>query len=207
MEEKKFTEKESLELISHMIQATRKNLVKDQGNYFIIYGYTAAILSVIIYTLLRMIPTPWWWAGWFLMFLPVIILLLKGKRNSPTVVTYTDSMVNKVWQVVGTLFSLTVLVMLALSLLVGKCDFMLMLPLCLLYASIGTAITGLVIREKCLSYTPFAGFVFAIYMLMNYTINNSIDIRWNLYFGLSFVIMMIIPGHVLNNKSEKLCEN
>ena len=204
MEEKKFTEKESLELISHMIQATRKNLLKDQGNYFIIYGYTAAILSVIIYTLLRMIPTPWWWAGWFLMFLPVIILLLKGKRNSPTVVTYTDSMVNKVWQVVGTLFSLTVLVMLALSLLVGKCDFMLMLPLCLLYASIGTAITGLVIREKCLSYTPFAGFVFAIYMLMNYTINNSIDIRWNLYFGLSFVIMMIIPGHVLNNKSEKL---
>ena len=204
MEEKKFTEKESLELISHMIQATRKNLVKDQGNYFIIYGYTAAILSVIIYTLLRMIPAPWWWAGWFLMFLPVIILLLKGKRNSPTVVTYTDSMVNKVWQVVGTLFSLTVLVMLALSLLVGKCDFMLMLPLCLLYASIGTAITGLVIREKCLSYTPFAGFVFAIYMLMNYTINNSIDIRWNLYFGLSFVIMMIIPGHVLNNKSEKL---
>ena len=204
MEEKKFTEKESLELISHMIQATRKTLVKNQGNYFIIYGYTAAILSVIIYTLLRMIPTPWWWAGWFLMFLPVIILLLKGKRNSPTVVTYTDSMVNKVWQVVGTLFSLTVLVMLALSLLVGKCDFMLMLPLCLLYASIGTAITGLVIREKCLSYTPFAGFVFAIYMLMNYTINNSIDIRWNLYFGLSFVIMMIIPGHVLNNKSEKL---
>ena len=204
MEEKKFTEKESLELISHMIQATRKNLVKDQGNYFIIYGYTAAILSVIIYTLLRMIPTPWWWAGWFLMFLPVIILLLKGKRNSPTVVTYTDSMVNKVWQVVGTLFSLTVLVMLALSLLVGKCEFMLMLPLCLLYASIGTAITGLVIREKCLSYTPFAGFVFAIYMLMNYTINNSIDIRWNVYFGLSFVIMMIIPGHVLNNKSEKL---
>ena len=58
MEEKKFTEKESLELISQMIQATRKNLVKGQGNYFIIYGYTAAILSVIIYTLLRMIPTP-----------------------------------------------------------------------------------------------------------------------------------------------------
>ena len=54
MEEKKFTEKESLELISQMIQATRKNLVKGQGNYFIIYGYTAAILSIIIYTLLCM---------------------------------------------------------------------------------------------------------------------------------------------------------
>ena len=91
MEEKKFTEKESLELISQMIQATRKNLVKGQGNYFIIYGYTAAILSIIIYTLLCMTHTPWWWAGWFLMFLPVIILAFKEKRNTPTVVTYTDS--------------------------------------------------------------------------------------------------------------------
>ena len=204
MEEKKFTEKESLELISQMIQATRKNLVKGQGNYFIIYGYTAAILSIIIYTLLCMTHTPWWWAGWFLMFLPVIILSFKEKRNTPTVITYTDSMVNKVWQVVGTLFSLTVLVMQALSFIVGRCDFTLMLPLCLLYASIGTAITGLVIREKCLLYTPLVGFVLAIYMLMSYTINNSAAILWNLYFGLSFVVMMIIPGHILNNKSEKL---
>lgn len=204
MEEKKFTEKESLELISQMIQATRKNLVKGQGNYFIIYGYTAAILSIIIYTLLYMTHTPWWWAGWFLMFLPVIILSFKEKRNTPTVITYTDSMVNKVWQVMGTSFSLTMLVILALSFIVGKCDFILMLPLCLLYASIGTAITGLVIREKCLLYTPLVGFVLAIYMLMSYTINNSAAILWNLYFGLSFVVMMIIPGHILNNKSEKL---
>ena len=94
--------------------------------------------------------------------------------------------------------------MLALSFIVGKCDFMLMLPLCLLYTSIGTAITGLVIREKCLLYTPLVGFVLAIYMLMSYTINNSAAILWNLYFGLSFVVMMIIPGHILNNKSEKL---
>ena len=111
-----------------MIQATRKNLAKDQGNYFIIYGYTAAILSIIIYTSLCMTHAPWWWAGWFLMFLPVIILAFKEKRNTPTVVTYTDSMVNKVWQVVGTLFSLTVLVMLALSFIVGRCDFTLMPP-------------------------------------------------------------------------------
>ena len=204
MEEKKFTEKESLELISQMIQATRKNLVKGQGNYFIIYGYTAAILSIIIYTLLCMTHTPWWWAGWFLMFLPVIILSFKEKRNTPTVITYTDSMVNKVWQVMGASFSLTMLVILALSFIVGKCDFMLMLPLCLLYTSIGTAITVLVIREKCLLYTPLVGFVLAIYMLMSYTINNSAAILWNLYFGLSFVVMMIIPGHILNNKSEKL---
>lgn len=204
MEEKKFTEKESLELISQMIQATRKNLVKGQGNYFIIYGYTAVILSIIIYTLLYMAHTPWWWAGWFLMFLPVIILSFKEKRNTPTVITYTDSMVNKVWQVMGASFSLTMLVILALSFIVGKCDFILMLPLCLLYASIGTAITGLVIREKCLLYTPLVGFVLAIYMLMSYTINNSAAILWNLYFGLSFVVMMIIPGHILNNKSEKL---
>ena len=38
MEEKKMTEKESLELVSRMIQATRQNLVKGSGNYFLVYG-------------------------------------------------------------------------------------------------------------------------------------------------------------------------
>ncbi len=203
MQEKKFTEKESLELISQMIQATKKNITKGQGNYFIIYGYTAAFLSVMIYTLLYITHNPWWSVCWFFMFLPVIILTFKKMKNVPTVITYTDSMVNKVWQVMGTLFFLTVLVMLFLDLIIGQCDFTLILPLCLLYASIGTAITGLVIRESYLVYTPFVGFVFAIYMLTTHA-NYGANMLWNLYFGLSFVIMMIIPGHILNNKSEKL---
>lgn len=35
MEEKKFTEKESLELISQMIQVTKENLERGSGNVFL----------------------------------------------------------------------------------------------------------------------------------------------------------------------------
>lgn len=204
MEEKKMTEKESLELVFRMIQATRQNLGKGSGNYFLVYGYMALILSVAIYMLLYVTGNTLWAVGWFLMFLPMIVIAFRKKENKPLVVTYTDSMVKKVWQVIGSLFSLTIFVMLVLMFIMGKYDFVLMLPLSLLYAGIGTAITGLVIKESCLVYGSFVGFVFAIYMLMSYTLNGSAEMIWNLYFGLSLVVMMVVPGHVLNNKIKGL---
>lgn len=204
MEEKKMTEKESLELVSRMIQATQQNLVKGSGNYFLIYGYTALILSVAVYGLFYVTGNTLWAIGWFLMFLPMLVITFRKKKNKPLVVTYTDSMVKKVWQVIGSLFSLTIFVMLVLMFIIGKCDFALMLPLSLLYAGIGTAITGLVIKESCLVYGSFVGFVFAVYMLMSYTLNGSAEMIWNLYFGLSVAVMMVVPGHVLNNKIKEL---
>ena len=205
MEEKKITEQESLELISQMIQVTKQHIVKGSGNQFLIYGYMAAVLSVAIYILLYMTHNYWWPMGWFLMFLPAIIMAFKGKRNNPVVVTYTYSVIRKVWQVIMVLFYLTVFVMFVVGILLGKCNFVLMLPLSLLYASIGVAMTGVIIKESCLIYTPFVGFLFAIYMLMVYALNNSVEMIWQLYFGLSFVIMMIIPGHILNNKFKGQC--
>lgn len=204
MEEKKMTEKESLELVSRMILATRQNLGKGSGNYFLVYGYTALILSVAIYVLLYVTGNALWSIGWFLMFLPMFVIACRKKVSKPLVVTYTDRMVKNVWQVIGSLFSLTIFVMLVLMFMMGKCDFVLMLPLSLLYAGIGTAITGLVIKESSLVYGSFVGFVFAIYMLMSYTLNGSAGMIWNLYFGLSLVVMMVIPGHVLNNKIKGL---
>ena len=44
-----FTEKESLELISQMIQMTKENLERGSGNVFLIYGYAAVALSVVVY--------------------------------------------------------------------------------------------------------------------------------------------------------------
>ena len=41
-----FTEKESLELISQMIQMTKENLERGSGNVFLIYGYAAVVLSI-----------------------------------------------------------------------------------------------------------------------------------------------------------------
>ena len=44
-------EKESLELIAQMIRVTKQSIGSGSGNKFLMYGYTAAILSIVIYAL------------------------------------------------------------------------------------------------------------------------------------------------------------
>ena len=51
MEEQKMNEKESLELIAQMIRVTKQSIGSGCGNKFLMYGYTAAILSIVIYAL------------------------------------------------------------------------------------------------------------------------------------------------------------
>ena len=43
MEDKKLNEKESLELITQMIQNTRRNLDTGSGNMFLVWGYVSVL--------------------------------------------------------------------------------------------------------------------------------------------------------------------
>jgi hypothetical protein len=54
MEKNSFTEKDSLELISQMIQQSKKNMEIGSGNILLYYGYPAVILAVEIYLLVHM---------------------------------------------------------------------------------------------------------------------------------------------------------
>ena len=46
-------------------------------------------------------------------------------------------------------------------------------------------------------YSPVVAFVLVIHMLMSLINHDPVTVLWYLYFGLSFVVMMIIPGHIL----------
>ena len=80
-----------------------------------------------------------------------------------------------------------------------------MLPLSLLYAGIGIAITGIITDFKLMVYTPLIAFVAAIYMLVSMVSNTVVADWWNLLFGVLFFVMMVIPGHLLNHKIKKSC--
>lgn len=54
-------------------------------------------------------------------------------------------------------------------------------------------------------YTPLVAFIAAIYMLISLIPGSFISNWWNLLFGASFLIMMIIPGHLLNHKAKESC--
>ena len=205
MEEKNLSGNESLELIARMIRSTREGLKVGAGNTFLYFGYFTTILSVLLFLLVFFTQNKIWAYGWFLMFVfwGIMEVRRRKKLKQETVVTYTDTVLATVWWIIGWLFLITVLIMGLLSGIHGYGDFSLMLPLSLLYGGIGTSITGIIIKEPSVMYAPLVGFAFAIYMLMQYTFHEPATVDWYLYFGLSFIIMMIIPGHILNRKAKK----
>ena len=206
MEDKKLNEKESLALITQMINSSKKNMEIGQGNIMLIYGYFTTALSIVLFVLISLTHNFIWSWGWMLMFVIWPIMSYRQRQRPPKVVTYTDKVISKVWQVMGWMFIVTFLTIGIIEFSFARyIDFILMLPLSLIYCGIGVSITGIIIQERWMTYTPQIAFIIAIYMLTMLMIGEKATTLWYLYFGLSFVFMMIIPGHSVNNKGKKQC--
>ena len=206
MEDKKLNEKESLALITQMINSSKKNMEIGQGNIMLIYGYFTTALSIVLFALISLTHNFIWSWGWMLMFVIWPIMSYRQRQRPPKVVTYTDKVISKVWQVMGWMFIVTFLTIGIIEFSFARyIDFILMLPLSLIYCGIGVSITGIIIQERWMTYTPLIAFIIAIYMLTMLMIGEKATTLWYLYFGLSFVFMMIIPGHIVNNKARKQC--
>ncbi len=197
MEDKRLNEKESLELITNMIKQTKNEpSMKEDYNAFLLYGYLATIISILIGAFIYFTGQPEYSCIWFIMFVPYLWNVFTNKRKDQKVITYLNSMLENIWKVIGSMFGLTVFAIIVIGIIGGKMDFSLMMPLSLIYAGIGTSMTGLVIKEKMFIWCPLIGLFAAVYMLMAEGYDNS----WNILFGLSFLIFMVIPAHVCRNK-------
>ena len=206
MEERTLNEKESLALITQMINSSKKNMEIGQGNIMLIYGYFTTILSIVLFALISLTHNFIWSWGWMLMFVIWPIMSYRQRQRPPKVVTYTDKVISKVWQVMGWIFIVTFLTIGIIEFSFARhIEFILMLPLSLIYCGIGVSITGIIIQERWMTYTPLIAFIIAIYMLTMLMIGEKATTLWYLYFGLSFVFMMIIPGHIVNNKAKMQC--
>lgn len=175
------------------------------GNTLLYYGYSTLLLSVAVYLLVHLTEKPIWSALWFLMFLPVIWIRVNKRKSEICVVTHIDKAINSIWSILGQAFFLTIIGITILGYFIGSCNFALMLPLSLLYAGIGIAITGIITDFKLMVYTPLVAFAVAIYMLVSMVANIVVADWWNLLFGASFLVMMVIPGHLLNHKIKEPC--
>ena len=201
MEEKELNEKESLELISRMIQQTKQNMDSGRGNSLLLYGYAAVGISLVTYFLLLITHNKLWWFLWLLMLMLFLVDKWRTRNKHAKVVTYTDGMVNSTWKVTGWL---TVLIFGAITffgiVIFKYLYFELMMPFSLICVGIGVSITGMVLKMKTLIYAPFIAFIIAIYMILALMMKQHIETEWNLLEGLSFLVMMVIPGHLLNKK-------
>lgn len=198
MEKNVLNESESIELIAQMIESTKNRVSQSDFNPFLVYGYSATVIAIADYFLIRVTDNPLWFFLWFVMFIPYFVSLFRRKK--PNVITYIDDMLQNVWRVIGAMFGLTIVTITCIGIGTGVIDFSIMMPLSIIYAGIGTSITGLIIKENWFIWTPLVGLVAATYMLVSPTDTENL---WNLLFGASFLIFMVIPAHIVRHKISK----
>lgn len=193
MEDKVLTEKESLDLISQMIRNTRCRLEDNSGIPFLIWGYTTVIVAVVVWSLVTTSGNYLWHWLWFA--IPVFggtLWLLHNKKqlnNRSRVITFVDRAISHVWMVFG-----------IASFMISIISFLTYIPILfivLLTMGMATAITGLIIRFKPIIFSGFIGILFSPLCVI---VRDTSSI---LIFAAIFVLMMVIPGHMLNYTAKR----
>lgn len=191
MEERQLNEKESFELITRMIQNTQRNLEKGNGTPFLVWGYTTIIVSLLIWYFLSTTGDYRMHYLWFL--IPVIagpVMFFFLRKNEKGVRTYIDRVVGYVWMVMGVVgFMVSVTAMFFWN--------MPILFIIILLMGSGTAITGLVIRFTPIAVAGFVGVILSLACLFTKGTDQI------LVFAALFLVMMVIPGHILHAKGRR----
>ncbi len=204
--EPKFTEQDSLKLITEMIAQTRNNIQKGAGNTIIFWGYSIAIIAILNIILLFTISNPpcsfWIWT--LTIPLTVINSISERKKDKKAIVhTHLDNIINKSWQ--GFLIAVVItLATIFLSVCITKVwtPAILITPSLLIITGLTQYITGIVSRFNPFvkgGYAFFAGAllsILALFILPHQAVQQAI-------LAISMIFGFIIPGHILNRKANE----
>lgn len=197
MEEKKLNEKESLELITRMIQNTRRNLDTGSGNIFLVWGYVGALVTLAVLAGVYFTKNPgWMWGFWGVPIIGYLLTYLLMRKRQKATKSYIDKVLMQVWMILG-------LVCMMIVLMATDTErFEIILPLCAVVMSLGSIITGCIIRYTMFLVFPVLGLVWGMKSLFDALTQGTSYVSL-LWFVAIVVFAMIIPGHVLNYRARK----
>ena len=188
MEDRKLDAAESLALIGRMIENTRSRMVRNAGRPFLAWGYATAATLIAVWAAVSCTGDVRWNYLWFMLPLlgGALMYFTRPKAAEGSVHTYVDRVLDLIWSVIGpaTLLISTLAIC-----------FVVRFPVAftvLLMIGLGTTINNLIIGFKPGVAGGIAGIVLA---------SVSLVVTGNWHAGLflaAFVLMTIIPGHILN---------
>lgn len=205
MENNKLSEAQSLELITSMIQDSRSRLARNSGMPFLIWGYTTVAVSLLNALALYLGWSHAWAWSWF--SIPVIgwLGMLLLFKQEPSARNYIDRIVSMIWVVIGLSFA-----WLFVGAIVFGCSISF---LTVVVMGIGTVLTGCVIKHRTTTICGWAAMCASLIFPIVYFIMaksgsaSAISEVWIwgelIVFALIFLVMMVIPGHILNHKYNK----
>ena len=206
MEERKLTEKESLEIITSMIERTRERYIGD-GRIMLMWGYLTVVLTAIIWTLIGVTHNPVWNWLWFLLWIiggTLTPIMDKKMQHEKGFKNYSDTVTSRIWSTVG--FSAIVATAICLAfLLVGGIDaWSMMFAIALVIVPFAEIASGIVVKEKSMIIGGAIGLSAGLFTMACIAGHVALYASWFMpLFILVWVAMMIIPGHIINYKAKK----
>lgn len=197
MEDKKLNEKESLELITQMIQNTRRNLDAGSGNIFLVWGYASVLITLVVWAGLQLTKNPvWMWGFWGIPVVGYMLTFLLMRKRQKPIISYVDAVLKRIWWILG--WSCMVFIVYA----TGDGRYEVILPLCAIVMSLGSIITGCVIRYTSFFLFPILGLLWGTRFLFE-ALSQGTTLFSLIEFAAVIIFSMIIPGHILNYKARK----
>ena len=197
--EKKFTEKESLDLIIGMIDNAKANLQKGLGKHFLLWGYLVVFASLTNFIFWG---KQWAAIGWLIM-LPIgaVGAIIIGRKNSRETRYYThvDKLIGVVWSAFT--ISMAAITLAAFNpfgvIPLTWSNLFLFYPTLLALAAMALFISGKAYRFKPLIYGAVVCWVCAITCYF-------VELQYNvLLYCIGFLLGYIVPGHLIIRKGGK----
>lgn len=205
MEERKLTERESIELITSMINRTKQRYI-GSGNIMLMWGYLVVAVTILVWVMIDSTHNGAW--NWLWFAIPVIggiatPIMARKENRKIGVTTYSDKITSKLWTMFGlSEIVLTVLCLVA-NLWLGINCWISMLVYSFIVAAFAEIVQGIIVKENCLIAGGTSGLFLGMVTLC--CITGNVPLYTDIFlplFMLGFVCMMIIPGHILNYKAK-----
>lgn len=206
MEEKRMTEKESIEVITAMIARTKRRYIGD-GNIMLLWGYLTVAVTVLVWVLLVATHNQAWNWLWFLIWIiggTLTPIMAKKSEFRKGVKNYTDTLTSRIWSVVGYGAIATTFMCLGFMLFKGLDAWPVMFVFALIIVPFAEIAEGVVINEKSLIAGGAIGHLAGIFVACCIASGVPLYATWIMPLMIvSFAAMMIVPGHIVNNKARR----
>lgn len=207
MEDKRISEKESIDIITSMIARTKERYSLGDGNIMLMWGYLTVGISVLIWVLLALTRNPvvnWlWFLIWIIGGIATPIMAKKSAVKKG-VKTYTDKIISRLWSIVGFSAIAWTFTCLGLLLFGGIDAWSAMIIFALIVVPLIEIANGIVLNESSAIWGGSIGLLVGIIFTGCIAGRVALVASWAMpLFIFAFICMMIIPGYIINYKAKK----
>lgn len=206
MEDKKISERESLELITAMIRRTKERYIGD-GNIMLMWGYLTVIVTALVWIMLFTTHNPMWNYLWFLIWIiggTATPIMARKQQDTRMMKSYSDRLTSQIWTAVGCSAIVATAMCLGFFLIAGISAWSMMFVFALIIVPFAEIAQGIIVGEKSLIAGGAVGMTIGIFTTCCIVGRVTLYAEWFMpLFMLAFAAMFIVPGHILNHKARK----